>query len=233
MKKIIISLLSVLFLCSFSFAQNNKSTPFNYYIYGNATYNSIGGDFDGKVTYEIENISSDHTVFLPKIKPAVGWELCTGFSKGNHRINFAIGYTKFSNATFESKNDITGSSEIEDAYLGYYEANYGYKFLNKKRLNLLGLIGLGVNTKTANGAYEEFLYTGYTKYEDLNLNIGVNMEYYITKRLYFNSTVMYKLSNHGMVEISRYGDYNITGLNGSWLSINLGFGVKLGKTEDL
>jgi len=231
MRKITISLLFVLFLCQISTAQKDN-TPFNYFIWGNATYNNIGGDFDGKGTYTIEDIGNDNTVILPEIEPAVGWEIGFGFSKGNHRLNLALGYTKFSNVTFKDNPDVTWPNEIGKTYLGYYEANYGYRFFNRKRLNVSGLIGLGVNTKSANGTYDATFYSSYTKYEDININFGANMEYYVTKRLYLNATLMYKLSNHGMVKIGR-GDYSISGINGSWLSLNFGVGVKLGKVDAL
>lgn len=230
MKKIVISFLFVFFLCQTLFAQKNN-TPFNYYIWGNATYNSIGGDFDGKGTYTIEDLGNDNTVILPEIEPAVGWEIGFGFSKGNHKLGVALGYTEF-NTTFEGSS-FRDDESAEDANIGYYEANYGYRFLDKKRLNLFGVLGIGVNTKMTNKTYEELMLSSSTKYKALNINLGINMEYYLTKRLYLSTAVMYKLSNHGMVEIGSRGEYSISGLNGSWLSVNLGVGVKLGKVEAL
>lgn len=230
MRKITISFLFVLLLCQISFAQKTSS-PFNYYIWGNATYNSIGGDFDGKGTYTIENLVNDNTVILPEIEPAVGWEIGFGVSKGNHRLGGALGYTEF-NTTFEGSS-FRDDENTEDANIGYYEANYGYRFLDKKRLDLFGVLGIGVNTKMTNGTYEESYYSSFTRYKAININLGINMEYYVTKRLYLNTSVMYKLSNHGMVEIGRGGVNSISGINGSWLSINVGVGVKLGKTEAL
>ncbi len=235
MKRITISFLFILSLCQISFAQQNNLSPVNYYIWGNATYNSIGGDFDGKGTYSAEGHGYEHTIILPDFKPAVGWEIGFGVSKSNHSLNIALGYTKFNNATFEDYSDLRWIDEIKDAYLGYYEANYGYRFLNKKRLNLSGLIGFGLNTKSANETYEASFATGITKYEDININFGINMKYNVTKRIFLNTTVMYKLSNHSSVEISSASidEYKISGLNGNWLSINVGIGVKLGKTEAL
>jgi len=230
MKKINISLLFVLFLSQILMAQNDNA-PFNYYIWGNATYNNIGGDFDGKGTYTIEDIGTDNTVILPEIEPAVGWEIGFGVSKGNHKLGVALGFTKF-NTTFEGSS-FHDDENAEDANIGYYEANYGYRFLNKKRLNLFGALGIGVNTKMTNGTYEESYYSSFTRYKAININLGINMEYYVTKRLYLNTSVMYKLSNHGMVEIGRGEVNSISGINGSWLSINVGVGVKLGKVESL
>jgi hypothetical protein len=234
MKKLTISLLFVLFLSQFLFAQQNSSTTVNYYLCGNATYNSIGGDFDGKGSYNVEELG-DNTIIIPDYGSSVGWEIGFGASAGNHWIDVALGYTAYSNATTEVNSNFGADEEIIDAYLGYYEGNYGYRFLDTKRFDAYGIVGLGVNTKSSNRTYIAHFSSGITKYEDINVNFGINMKYYVTKRVFLNSSILYKISNHSTVEVSAssIGDHSISSLNGSWLSVNLGLGVKLGKTESL
>ncbi|HKK59947.1 MAG TPA: hypothetical protein VJ937_10745 [Salinivirga sp.] len=234
MKKLFISLLPLIFISQLSLSQQSSSITVNYYFWGNATYNSIGGDFDGKGSYNIEELG-DNTIILPDYGPSVGWEIGMGASVGNHWFDVALGYTAYNNATSEYASTLGADEEIIDAYLGYYEANYGYRFLDTKRLDVYGIIGSGVNTKSANRTYTASFSSGITKYKAINVNLGINMKYYATKRIFLNTSVLYKISSHSTVEISSasIGDYSISSLNGNWLSINLGLGVKLGKTESL
>lgn len=170
-----------------------------FYFGGSAAYlMEAPNDFDGDTF--LYNPNDPDTVYdIPDMAST-----STGFAArfGIKAMIWALDF-QFSQNIFEKVD--TAINQLEgNVFMAFYDLNLKYYLMEDFRAGIYGIIGLGYSTITGekiklSGTSPNYRYST-TSYAGVGFNLGVGMDYYLTRNVFLYGEYLYRMNAYTLVD---------------------------------